>query len=119
MVKVFGIRNCDTVRKAVNWLNNNSIKVEFFDFKVTQITSEKMFEWADQVGWELLLNKKGTTWRRLDKSVQEKITNKESAVALLIQKPSMIKRPVLEISNKLRLLGFNEKEYEHEFLGKS
>jgi arsenate reductase len=109
-MKVYGIPNCNTVKKAIDWLKGNDVDFEFHDYKKKGITKEKLLEWSKKVGWEKLLNKKGTTWRALESDQQQKITDESSAIDLMIEKPSIIKRPVIELNNKL-LVGFVEEEY--------
>ncbi|WP_256013486.1 ArsC family reductase [Desertivirga xinjiangensis] len=103
---VYGIKNCDTVKKALNWLDENKVKYEFHDFKKLSISEDKLKDWSDKVGYEALLNKKGTTWKKLDKEVQDSITSASAAFTLMQDKTSVIKRPVLEKDGKI-VLGFN------------
>jgi len=109
---VYGIKNCNTVKSAIDWLNKNKIEFEFHDYKKSGITETKLKEWCKQVGWESLVNKRGTTWRQLDENVQKKVTNEKSAIALMIEKTSVIKRPLIEEKGKVMLLGFDEVEYK-------
>ena len=111
-MKVYGIKNCNTVKKGLEWLTKNKIEFEFHDYKKVGVTSAKLKEWIKQVGWESLVNKKGTTWRQLDDAVKEKITNQKEAIALMTEKTSVIKRPLLEIDGKVVALGFDETEYK-------
>ena len=113
-MKVYGIPNCNTVKKATEWLRNNQNTFEFHDYKKKGITAEKLIEWSKEVGWEKLVNKKGTTWRALPTEEQQKITNETAAVELMIAKPSVIKRPVIETGEKL-VVGFDEEEYTDQF----
>jgi arsenate reductase len=109
---VYGIKNCNTVKSAIDWLNKNKIEFEFHDYKKSGVTETKLKEWSKQVGWESLVNKRGTTWRQLEEAVQKKITNEKSAIALMMEKTSVIKRPLIEKSGKVILLGFDESEYK-------
>ncbi len=109
---IYGIKNCNTVKSAFEWLNKNKIEFEFHDYKKSGITETKLREWCRQVGWESLVNKRGTTWRQLEDAVQEKVTNEKSAIALMIDKTSVIKRPLIEEKGKVILLGFDESEYK-------
>ena len=84
----------------------------FHDYKKSGITAAKLADWSKQVGWESLVNKRGTTWRQLDESVQKKITTEKAAIALMIEKNSVIKRPLIEEKGKVIVLGFDEMEYE-------
>src|SRR5882672_10671869 len=108
---VYGIKNCNTVKSAIEWLNKNKVEFEFHDYKKSGVTEAKLKEWCKQVGWESLVNKRGTTWRQLDEAVQKKVINEKSAIALMMEKTSVIKRPLIEISNKVALLGFDEAAY--------
>lgn len=109
---VYGIKNCNTVKLALEWLKKHNVEFEFHDYKKAGITQTKLAEWSKQVGWESLVNKKGTTWRQLDESVQKKITNEKAAIALMQEKTSVIKRPLIEKNGKVILLGFAEDEYK-------
>lgn len=109
---VYGIKNCNTVKSALDWLKKNNMEFEFHDYKKSGITAAKLTDWSKQVGWENLVNKKGTTWRQLDESVQKKITTEKAAIALMIEKNSVIKRPLIEESGKVVLVGFDETEYK-------
>jgi len=109
---VYGIKNCNTVKSALDWLNKNKVEFEFHDYKKSGVTEPKLKEWIKQVGWESLVNKRGTTWRQLDETVQKKVTNEKAAIALMLEKTSVIKRPLIEEDNKVLLLGFDETEYK-------
>jgi Spx/MgsR family transcriptional regulator len=113
---VYGIKNCNTVKRSIEWLTKNKIEFEFHDYKSKGITKEKLKGWIKQVGWESLVNKKGTTWRQLDSSAQSKVTNQTNAMALMTEKTSVIKRPLLEEKGKVLALGFDEAEYKKIFL---
>ncbi|HYK75436.1 MAG TPA: ArsC family reductase [Daejeonella sp.] len=115
-MKIYGIPNCNTVKKALDWLKANQIDFEFHDFKKLGISESKLKTWADELGWESLINKRGTTWKKLDLEVQHSITTPEAAFALMQDKTSVIKRPVLETNNGL-LLGFDGQAYS-ELLAK-
>jgi len=112
---LYGIKNCNTVKNAVNWLNSKKVKFEFHDYKSKGITEEKLKVWSKQVGWESLVNKRGTTWRQLDESIQQKITNEKAAIALMLDKTSVIKRPLVEDDGKVIALGFDESIYKEVF----
>ena len=109
---LYGIKNCNTVKTAIDWLNKNKIPFEFHDYKKQGITATKLSAWSRQVGWEDLVNRRGTTWRQLDESEQKKVTNEKSAIALMMEKNSVIKRPLIEEGGKVLLLGFDETEYQ-------
>jgi arsenate reductase len=112
---VYGIKNCNTVKTALDWLKKNKIEFEFHDYKAKGISEAKLKDWSKQVGWESLVNKRGTTWRQLDESVQKKITSENSAIALMKEKTSVIKRPLIENEGKIVTLGFDEAAYEKLF----
>ncbi len=115
MYQVYGIPNCDTVKKAVTWLTDHKIGFEFNDYKKKGITAKKLKLWSKQVGWEVLLNKKGTTWKNIDPAVQATITNEKAAISLLVENTSMIKRPLVEKGDKVITLGFDLGVYEKVF----
>ena len=108
---VYGIKNCNTVKAALDWLRKHKIEFEFHDYKAKGITDAKLKDWSKQVGWESLVNKRGTTWRQLEEAIQAKVTNEKSAIALMKEKTSVIKRPLIEENGKVVLLGFDEGEY--------
>ena len=111
-LKVYAIPNCNTVKKAIDWLKANKVAYEFHDYKKSGITATILTNWCKQVGWEALVNKKGATWRLLPPEVQATITSQKAAIALMIEKTSIIKRPLLELDNKILVLGFDEAEYK-------
>jgi arsenate reductase len=111
---VYGIPNCNTVKRAQDWLKQNKVDYTFHDFKKAGITESKLKEWTKRVGWQALVNKKGTTWRQLDAKVQESIVDETSAIALMLEKSSVIKRPVVETAKNV-VLGFDEVVYQQEF----
>lgn len=115
MYIVYGIPNCDTLKKAIAWLQKNKVPYELHDYKKKSITPKKMKTWSKQIGWETLLNKKGTTWRDLDSAAQTAITNEATAIAFLIQNTSAIKRPVIEKESTVIAVGFDEGTYEKLF----
>lgn len=112
---VYGIKNCNTVKSALDWLKKNKVEVEFHDYKAKGISEEKLKQWSRQVGWESLVNKRGTTWRKLDEKTQSKITNEAAALALMKEKTSVIRRPLIEKNDKVMALGFDEALYKKIF----
>lgn len=112
---VYGIPNCDITKKAMTWLKQNNISFVFHDYKKEGINIDKLNSWSAKSSWENLLNKRGTTWKSLESSIQEKITNQVTAVKLMSEHTSLIKRPVLEINNDI-LIGFDEKLYKNKLL---
>ena len=109
---MYGIRNCDTVRKARAWLDARGIAYDFHDYKIAGIDSGRLRAWADELGWERLLNRAGTTFRKLPDADREGL-DRDKAIALMLAQPSAIKRPVLDLGGR-RLLGFGEADYEKE-----
>lgn len=96
MITLYGIPNCDTVKKARAWLTENGVAHEFHDFKKQGVPVPRLDAWIAQLGWEKLVNRKGTMWRRLDAAAQEAVRDAASAKALMLSQPSVIKRPVVE-----------------------
>jgi len=113
-MKVYGITNCNTVKKALDWFKENHVSYEFHDFKKLGISPEKLGEWDAKAGYEKFLNKQGLTWKQLDPAVKEGVKTKAEAFALLQQKTSMIKRPVIEDGDFL-FFGFDEAVYKQHF----
>jgi Spx/MgsR family transcriptional regulator len=114
---IYGIKNCDTMKKARAWLDGRGVVYGFHDYKTAGIAKDKLKRWADEVGWETLLNRAGTTFRKLPDADKEGL-NERRAIALMLAQPSMIKRPVLEVGGKL-LVGFKPDVYEKELTRKS
>jgi Spx/MgsR family transcriptional regulator len=112
---VYGIRNCNTVKSALDWLKKNKVEFEFHDYKAKGITPARLKEWSSQVGWESLVNKRGTTWRQLDEAAQRTIIDERSAIELMVEKTSVIKRPLIEKNGKVLALGFDEAQYKKVF----
>lgn len=111
MLKVYGIPNCDTIKKSITWLKNHGVAYEFHDYKKLGISQEKLEEWLTQVSWEKLVNRAGTTYKKLSDEEKTKIIDNASAIALMLEKTSVIKRPIVE-SDKILAVGFKEEEYE-------
>ena len=110
MMKLHGIPNCDTVKKARSWLNEHGQAHDFHDFKKQGVDAAQLAGWIAKVGWEPLVNKQGTTWRKLDPSRQAQVVDATSAIALMLEQPSVIKRPVLEHGDQLTV-GFKPDQY--------
>ena len=108
-MKLYGIRNCDTVKKARKWLDEHGVDYEFHDFKKDGLSSEKLGQWEQAVGWETLLNKRGTTWRKLPDEVRDTISA-QSAHQIMLDNPSIIKRPVVERGDGVSV-GFNADDW--------
>jgi arsenate reductase len=110
---LYGIKNCDTIKKARKWLAENGIEYKFHDVRSDGIDLASIENWVDQAGWETVLNRRGTTWRKLDSSVQES-TSRENVSALLLEHPAMIKRPVLDKDGTITI-GFKAENYQSMF----
>ncbi len=110
-MKVYGIPNCNTVKKALDWIRAKEIPYEFHNFKKEGVSAEKLTEWFNTFGWEKVINKNGLTFKKLSKEEQAEINSADKAIAYLIQNTSAIKRPIVEKDGKAILLGFNEDAY--------
>jgi arsenate reductase len=110
---IYGIKNCDTMKKARAWLDKRGVEYAFHDYKSGGIGRAKLEGWAEEVGWETLLNRAGTTFRKLPEKERGGITERK-AIALMLAQPSMIRRPVLEAGGKL-LVGSKPESYEKAF----
>src|SRR5580704_10691285 len=106
-VKIYGIPNCDTVKRARAWLDQKGIVAKFHDYKVEGANREIIASWLRHTDWETLLNRRGTTWRKLPDAKKTAVKDSASATALMLEQPSLIKRPVLEYGDKV-LVGFDE-----------
>jgi Spx/MgsR family transcriptional regulator len=113
MITIYGIKNCDTMKKARAWLDGQGIDYSFHDYKTQGIDKARLERWVAKLGWEALLNRAGTTFRKLPDADKSGLTEKK-AVALMLAQPSMIKRPVLEADGNL-LAGFRPEQYEKIF----
>lgn len=109
---IYGIKNCNTVKSAFDWLKKSKIDFKFHDYKKSGITASKLSDWSKQVGWEVLVNKRGTTWRNLDEDIKKEVKNEKAAIALMLDNNSVIKRPLIEKNGKVIVLGFDEAEYK-------
>ena len=117
MTTIYGIKNCDTMKKARAWLDGHGVAYDFHDYKASGIAPTVLEAWAKEVGWETLLNRAGTTFRKLPDADKDGL-NERKAIALMLAQPSMIKRPVLDLGGKL-LVGFKPEIYEKEVTRKS
>ncbi|MDO9387462.1 MAG: ArsC family reductase [Thiobacillus sp.] len=113
-MKLYGIPNCTTVKKARAWLAGHALEVAFHDFKKQGVDAAWLHKVAAQTGWQALLNTRGTTWRKLPDAEKAAVTDEASAIALMISQPSVIKRPVLERDGRYHL-GFAEDHYQAIF----
>ncbi len=109
-VTLYGIKNCDTMKKARAWLEAEGVAYDFHDYKTAGIDRARLEGWVTELGWETLLNRAGTTFRKLPDSARENL-DAEKAVALMLAQPSMIKRPVLDLGDR-RLAGFKPELYQ-------
>lgn len=114
MTIIYGIKNCDTMKKARLWLDNTGVSYQFHDYKKEGLSKELLDSFIARLGWEALINKRGTTWRKLDDAVKDGI-NQASAITLMLDNPSIIKRPLL-IHNDHYELGFNSTSYQALFI---
>ena len=114
-IKLYGIPNCGTVKKAREFLAAHGIAYEFHDFKKQGVSEALIAGWMQQIGWQKLLKKTGPTWGQLPDAVKASIRGEASALALMLDKPNVIKRPVLEQNDNVLATGFAEAEYERLF----
>ena len=115
LIAVYGITNCDTVKKARAWLNAQGLEHQFHDFKKQGVPDDRLRVWLTTLGWQKLVNRQGTTWRKLDIDVQSSVTDASTAHALLVAQPSAIKRPVVEWSSSDRpdiSIGFDVAQWQ-------
>lgn len=110
-ITIYGIKNCDTMKKARAWLDKRGVAYAFHDYKSKGIERAKLEGWAKKAGWETLLNRAGLTFKKLPDKDKANVTEKK-ALALMLKRPSMIKRPVLELGRGKLLVGFQPDEYE-------
>jgi arsenate reductase len=114
MATIYGIKNCDTMKKARAWLDQHGVAYDFHDYKAAGIDRERLERWSKKLGWETLLNRAGTTFRKLsDKDKQD--VDARKAIALMLEQPSVIKRPVLDLGHDRLLVGFKPDTYEDAF----
>lgn len=111
-MKLYGIPNCNTVKKARDWLDAHAVAYEFHDFKKLGIDEATLNNWLQQQPWEKLVNRAGMTWRNLSDAEKAMVKDNTSAIQLMISKPSVIKRPVAVQANKIKALGFDETTYK-------
>ncbi|RKP52721.1 Spx/MgsR family RNA polymerase-binding regulatory protein [Trinickia fusca] len=108
---VYGIPNCDTVKKARTWLESNGVAFEFHDFKKAGLTASLVKAWLADVPLDALLNRRGTTWRGLTDDAKAAAGSEAGAIALMVEKPSVVKRPVVVVDGRVKSLGFSAGEY--------
>ena len=112
-VTLYGISSCDTIRKAKTWLKNQQIEFEFHDYRKQGLEQKLLESMISVLGWEAMLNRRGTTWRALPDTVKEQI-DQTSAMRLMLDNPAIIKRPLLATANQLHL-GFSDRQYQEIF----
>ncbi len=112
-MNLYGIPNCDTVKRSRTWLTEHGVEYEFHDFKKHGLTEALLAGWLKQVGWQRLLKKTGPTWGKLPDEVKASIKDDASALSLMLQHPNVIKRPVLVRDGKVLATGFTPTEYEN------
>jgi arsenate reductase (glutaredoxin) len=108
---VYGIKNCDTMKKAFAWLDEQGIPYEFHNYQTKGISEEKVDEWIAKIGIENVINKKGTTYKKLPPETQALLDSPETAIRVILEKTSMIKRPLVEVNGNY-LVGFNQEEWK-------
>nr|WP_306671262.1 MULTISPECIES: ArsC family reductase [unclassified Endozoicomonas] len=113
VITLYGISNCDTIRKARKWLNAAGIEYRFHDYRKEGLDKVSLQNWSNELGWEALLNRRGTTWRQLPEA-QKASVDEASAIELMLEQPAMIKRPLLDTGSK-KVLGFSDKQYQALF----
>ena len=113
MITLYGIKNCDTVKKSRDWLAKNNIEYRFHDFRADGLNQTQVENWINEIGLEALVNKRSTTWKALDESTKANFDEKNAA-AVIIENPTLIKRPLLDIGNQ-KFVGFKDTEYAKIF----
>ena len=112
--QLFGIENCDQCRKARQWLRARGVSVQFHDLRRDGLTIQMLERWLTRVPWDSLLNRRGQSWRKLEESQRREVVDRDSLIELLLAEPLLVKRPVLEASDRL-LIGFSEAAYASAF----
>jgi arsenate reductase len=111
-ITLYGISNCDTVKRARAWLDVQGVEHQFHDYKKAGVPADRLERWLAALGWERLVNRGGTTWRKLDEAVRLRVTDAASAKRLLLEQPSVIKRPVVEWDGDTLSVGFDADEWQ-------
>lgn len=112
MLTIYGISNCDTVRKALKWLDKKGLSYTFYDYKAQGLSNAQLETWMQQKDWTEILNTRSTTWRELPQALKDSVVDAQSAIVVIPENFSMIKRPLVEQDGKIILLGFDEKQWE-------
>ena len=115
MYTIYGIPNCDTVKKVLDWMKAHKFNYQFHDYKTSGISKKELKSWCDQVGWETIFNKRSTTYKTLPPEVQASITNATNAIKIMEEHTSIIKRPVITKDKKVIAVGFDAGKYETLF----
>lgn len=110
MYIIYGIKNCNTMKKAFTWLDEHQVNYQFHNYKTDGLSAELLNDLLKLVDWQSLLNTRGTTWRKLDEALRNQIDNQDAAIKIMLANPSILKRPLL-IDGKRALLGFSEENY--------
>ncbi|MEI7374578.1 ArsC family reductase [Dickeya chrysanthemi] len=114
-ITLYGIKNCDTIKKARRWLEDHHIDYRFHDYRVDGLTAERLQSFIDNIGWQPLLNTRGTTWRKLEDAYRNTINSEATAKAVMLEHPALIKRPLLVSDDGKTLLAFSDDSYRHFF----
>ncbi|MGK8932090.1 ArsC family reductase [Pluralibacter gergoviae] len=115
MVTLYGIKNCDTIKKARRWLDEQQVAYRFHDYRADGLDRALLERFIAELGWQPLLNTRGTTWRKLDEATRAGIDNADAAAALMLEMPAIVKRPLLCAPGKPMLLGFSDSSYQRYF----
>lgn len=118
MYSIYGIKNCDTMKKAFTWLNDHQVNYQFHNYKTDGLSAELLSDLLKLVDWQSLLNTRGTTWRKLDETVRNQVDNQDAAIKIMLANPSILKRPLL-VDSKRALLGFSDESYSQFIKPKS
>ena len=110
MITIYGIPNCDTIKKTLDWFKANKIDFAFHDYKIQGITKQRLQSWCKQVDWQQLFNKRSTTWKTINAAAVTTVESAEQAIAIMMEYHSIIKRPVIEQDGKIIAVGFNAAE---------
>jgi Spx/MgsR family transcriptional regulator len=110
-ITLYGISNCDTVKRARAWLAQHEVPHQFHDYKKAGVPAERLDVWLQTIGWERLLNRQGTTWRKLDEAAKAAVVDARTARSLMLEQPSVIKRPVVDWGGGASSVGFDEGEW--------
>ncbi len=111
MLTIYGIKNCDTMKKAFVWLNDNGIAYQFFDYKKSALDEKTLDDWLNRLGWQAIVNQKGTTWRKL--GLDKNTLDNQTIKPIILQNLSMIKRPLVVLDDGQIMLGFNVEQWQH------